>query len=65
MDGKALSARELVDDHGTRLHVVDGVGPGRLVVSYEATATGTGAVAPVGDVDRVRYLRAATASPIA
>lgn len=52
-----LRTREIVDDHGTRLHVLEDVGTGRLVVTYQATASGTGMAAPVGVVDRIRYLR--------
>jgi len=52
-----VGCREVIADHGTRLHIVDGAGPGRLVVTYAATATGDGTPAPVADIDPVRYLR--------
>lgn len=58
LDGVPLSVREVPDDHGTRLHLVDGVGPGELVVAYEATVVGRAEEASVAAVDATRYRRA-------
>ncbi len=48
--------RELVDVHGTRLHVVD-VLAGPIDVTYSAQIRGTSDAAPVTEVDNIRYLR--------
>ena len=57
LDGDVLPSREAVDDHGTRLHVAEAVGPGRLEVTYQATTVGHGPPPGVDEIDRVRYLR--------
>lgn len=57
LDGEALPVREVVDDHGTRLHLADAVRPGRLAVAYDATVADRAATVPVTDVDAVRYAR--------
>jgi transglutaminase-like putative cysteine protease len=57
LDGAPLWVREIVDDHGTRLHVADAVGRGALAVAYEADVVGRAAPPEVGDVDRTRYRR--------
>jgi hypothetical protein len=58
LDGKVVPVREVADDHGTRLHLADGVRPGHLAVAYEATAVGRADAAPVADIDPTRYRRA-------
>src|SRR5687767_4365355 len=57
IDGDPLSPLEVVDGYDTRLHVVKGVRPGRLVVTYDATSVGTAPPTAVEEVDRIRYLR--------
>lgn len=58
VDGTAIDVREVLDDHGTRLHLAEGVRPGRLAVAYEATTVGRAQAAPVTDTDPTRYRRA-------
>jgi transglutaminase-like putative cysteine protease len=57
LDGAPLAVREVVDDHGTRLHLADAVGRGALAVAYEAEVSGVADPIEVGDVDRTRYRR--------
>ena len=57
LDGEVVATREVLDDHGTRLHVAGGVGPGRLEVRYLATSVGSGPPPDVDEIDPVRYLR--------
>lgn len=59
--GREVTPRELAGDHGTRLHLVEGVGSGWLEVTYEAVVDIT---EPIGeqtgaevDVDRWMFLR--------
>jgi transglutaminase-like putative cysteine protease len=56
VDGSPLSAREVTDQHGTRLHVLDAP-VGRLVVDYRARIDGRLAPPAGEEVDRLRYLR--------
>lgn len=56
VDGEPVDVRELVDGHGTRIHLLSGVS-GRLDVAYDATVTGRADPAPVTDLDRVAYTR--------
>jgi transglutaminase-like putative cysteine protease len=58
LDGTTLEVREVLDDHGTRLHVANDVRAGRLAVSYEATVSGWAGPPPVQDVDAISYRRA-------
>lgn len=55
-DGRGLRATEVVDPHGTRLHLVD-VGEGEVRVSYRATVEGRAEPLAVSAVDEVVYLR--------
>ncbi|MGB4917062.1 MAG: transglutaminase family protein [Propionicimonas sp.] len=55
-DGVPVLPTEVMDDHGTRLHVLE-VGAGRVIVDYEAVVTGLAEPAPVTPADRIRYLR--------
>jgi transglutaminase-like putative cysteine protease len=56
VDGDPVEVRELVDGHGTRIHLLSGVS-GRLDVAYDATVTGRADPTPVTDLDRVAYTR--------
>jgi transglutaminase-like putative cysteine protease len=58
LDGIEVPVREVVDDHGTRLHLADGVRPGQLVVEYGVTVSGRAEPVPVDAVDATRYRRA-------
>lgn len=53
---RACAAREILDQHGTRLHIVDVVA-GPIDVTYSATITGTTVAAAVSEVENIRYLR--------
>jgi transglutaminase-like putative cysteine protease len=54
--GRALAVREILDQHGTRLHVADAAA-GRVSVTYRVRQAGI-IPAPVHDpVDLIRYLR--------
>jgi transglutaminase-like putative cysteine protease len=55
--GVAVEVREVRDDHDVRLHCADGLGPGRLEVSYRATVAGPSAPPPVTERDLIRYMR--------
>lgn len=57
VDGAPVAVREVADDHGTRLHHLHRVGPGRLDVAYTATVTGAAEPEPVAEVDLIRYVR--------
>jgi len=57
LDGATVAATELADDHGTRLHVLRGVGSGYLVVDYTAHVASPAPPAEVRPADLVRYLR--------
>lgn len=57
LDGRPLGVREVVDDHGTRLHLVSDVEPGLLAVDYRAAVEPIAGGPPVDDVDLVRYGR--------
>lgn len=54
--GRPVVAREVIDPHGTRLHVLD-VGPGPLVVDYRATVDGRAEPDPGSAADELVYLR--------
>jgi len=51
-----LDAREVLDQHGTRLHLVDVVA-GPIEVTYSAQISGTAAAAALSEVENIRYLR--------
>ncbi|WP_281786818.1 transglutaminase family protein [Aurantimicrobium sp. INA4] len=55
-DEVEIPVRELLDEHGTRLHVAD-VSSGRVSVGYDATISGTSATPPIQEADLIRYLR--------
>jgi transglutaminase-like putative cysteine protease len=56
IDGAFVEPRELVDAHGTRLHVLE-AGAGRLLLDYTATVDGRAAAEPSDQKDVLRYLR--------
>jgi transglutaminase-like putative cysteine protease len=58
LDGAAVPVREVADDHGTRVHLAEGVAPGRLVVAYEAVVLDRADPVPVTDIEPTRYRRA-------
>ena len=55
--GEPLPFVEVIDDHGTRLHVTEQVPVGRFVVHYTATVGPSGPLAEVHPIDLIRYLR--------
>ena len=57
LDGQPLELREVLEDHGARLHTAGSVGPGRLEVSYRATITGAAEPPPFSEIDLIRYSR--------
>lgn len=58
LDGAPLPVREVADEHGTRLHLLDGVGAGELVVAYDAVVDGQAEPDRPSAVDTTRYRRA-------
>ena len=54
--GRPVEPREVVDPHGTRLHVLD-VDRGPLTVDYRATVRGHASPPPGGPADELVYLR--------
>ncbi len=56
LDGTPLDPREVVDAHGTRLHVLQ-ADPGTLVVDYRARVVGRADPLGPDDVDALVYLR--------
>ncbi|MCC6497079.1 MAG: transglutaminase family protein [Propionibacteriaceae bacterium] len=56
VDGKRVTPAEVLDDHGTRLHVLSADG-GTVVLDYAAAVDGRAEPAEVTPVDRLRYLR--------
>ncbi|WP_426573441.1 transglutaminase-like domain-containing protein [Aquihabitans sp. McL0605] len=57
LDGAPVAVHEVLDQHGTRLHVAPALGPGRLDVAYAASISGTAAAPSVDEMDLVRYVR--------
>jgi transglutaminase-like putative cysteine protease len=55
-EGRILPAREIADEFGTRLHLVD-VQAGAISIDYSVAVTGQAEPAAVTDIDRIRYLR--------
>lgn len=55
--GTEVTPREIAAGHGARLHVLSGVGPGRLDVTYSARVSGDAPVPPVDELDLIRYTR--------
>lgn len=58
LHGAETACEEIDVDQGGRLHLVRDVGPGTLVIDYQATVCGIVSAAPkASDLDRIRYLR--------
>ena len=57
LDGVPVAIDEIPEDHGTRLHVAEGVAAGRLVVDYSASLESLAPVAATRPADLVRYRR--------
>lgn len=55
-DEVELPVREIVDHHGTRLHIAE-VTSGRITVGYDATITGATTPPPVEEKDLILYSR--------
>jgi transglutaminase-like putative cysteine protease len=53
---REVSVREVLDQHGTRLHLADVVA-GSIDVSYSAQVQGTSAPISASEIDNIRYLR--------
>ncbi|MWV49330.1 transglutaminase [Rathayibacter sp. VKM Ac-2803] len=56
LDGRPVTPREVLDQHGTRLHVLEAE-RGSLVVDYSASIDGRLGPLDGEEVDRLRYLR--------
>jgi transglutaminase-like putative cysteine protease len=56
LNGNEIQAKELVGDHGNRIHKLD-VDGGSLWVNYFATIVGRADPAPVEEIDLTTYLR--------
>ncbi len=57
LDGVDVVARQIVTEHRGRIHLLDGLEPGRLHIEYGATVSGLAPDAVVTDYDTCRYLR--------
>jgi transglutaminase-like putative cysteine protease len=57
LDGATVAMTEITEDHGTRLHLADGVAAGRLVVDYAASLDSVGPRSESRPADLVRYRR--------
>lgn len=57
LDGADLDITDLDDGVHGRLHMLMGIGQGRLVVDYEATVSGFAAGATATDLDSYRFVR--------
>ncbi|EQM35074.1 transglutaminase-like putative cysteine protease [Rhodococcus erythropolis] len=55
-DGNPIEPREIIAEHGTRIHLLD-CAPGKLIVSYDATLIGRAEPSSVSDYDVSKYLR--------
>ena len=56
IDGRPVTAEEIIDDHGTRLHTVWADGA-TASLDYRAVVVGLADQPPVNALDRVRYVR--------
>jgi transglutaminase-like putative cysteine protease len=57
LDGDAVVARQIVTEHRGRIHLLDGLRPGRLHIEYSATVNGPAPEAVASEYDTCRYLR--------
>jgi len=56
LNGKIIEPREIIGEHGTRIHTVQ-ADEGTVTLSYTATVVGQADPAPVNDIDLITYLR--------
>ncbi|MEE6177928.1 transglutaminase-like domain-containing protein [Mycobacterium sp. 050134] len=56
LNGKDIEAREILGEHGTRIHTLQ-ADEGTVTLSYAATVVGEAEPAPVSDIDLITYLR--------
>jgi transglutaminase-like putative cysteine protease len=56
LNEEEIPVREVVDQHGTRLHLAN-VTPGRVAVSYEVEVSGHNDLESCEEIDQIRYLR--------
>ena len=57
LDGVDVVARQIITEHRGRIHLLDGLEPGRLHIEYTATVDGPADEAVATDYDTCRYLR--------
>lgn len=57
LDGVDVDARQIITEHGARLHLLTDLLPGRLHIEYAATVVGVAAEPHATDYDMCRYLR--------
>jgi hypothetical protein len=57
LDGAEVDAREIITEHGARLHLLADLHPGRLHIEYAATVVGVADEPHATDYDTCRYLR--------
>jgi transglutaminase-like putative cysteine protease len=57
VDGRPVEFDSMAGAHHGRLHLLREIGPGRLVVDYQATVVGTAPPFPATDLDWFRYVR--------
>lgn len=56
MNGKTIEPREIIGEHGTRIHTMR-ADSGTVTLAYSATVIGQADPAPVRDIDLITYLR--------
>ncbi len=57
LDGVEVGVREIITEHGARLHLLTGLHPGHLHIEYAATVVGVADEPHATDYDTCRYLR--------
>src|SRR5687768_10868460 len=57
LDGRPVEVREVLEDHGARLHTTGRLGPGHLEADYRATITAAAKPPPLNEIDLIRYAR--------
>lgn len=56
LDGEPVGVREIANDHGGRLHILDDVAPGHLEIDYAATVESPAAAQTASELDTYRYV---------
>lgn len=56
LNEEEVVVREVLDQHGTRLHIAD-VSQGRVAISYDVTVDGSSEIESCDEIDQIRYLR--------